>query len=46
MKNKSITTVSITVVMLFAAVTAQSQMLAKVHGKCVGMDGKPMVGVM
>ena len=44
MKNKSIAIVSATFVMLFAAVTAHSQMLAKVHGKCIGMDGKPMVG--
>jgi len=45
MKNKSIAIFSATVVLLFASVSAHSQMLAKVHGKCIGTDGKPMTGV-
>ena len=45
MKNKFIAIFSATFLMLFASVAAQSQMLAKVHGKCTGTDGKPMAGV-
>jgi len=45
MKIKSITIFSATVLLLLASVPVHSQMLAKVHGKCIGIDGKPMTGV-
>ena len=45
MKNKFIAILSATVLLMLASLSAHSQMLAKVHGKCIGLDGKPMAGV-
>lgn len=45
MKNKLIAIFAATILMSFAAVAGWSQMLAKVHGKCIALDGKPMAGI-
>jgi len=45
MNRKLITILAAVTLLAFSAVAGWSQMLARVHGKCIGMDGAPMTGI-
>jgi tetratricopeptide (TPR) repeat protein len=45
MNKKLIALFAITTLVLLSAVAGWSQMLARVHGKVIGVDGNPMVGL-
>ncbi|HTC94616.1 MAG TPA: hypothetical protein VK699_14340 [Terriglobales bacterium] len=45
MNKKLITIFAATALIVLSAVAGWSQMLARVHGKCIGVEGIPMVGI-
>src|SRR5260370_16828543 len=45
MNKKLIMIFAATTLIVLSAVAGWSQMLARVHGKCIGVEGIPMVGI-